>query len=368
MTELYFYPHNYLRARHLETIKYRRTFGGKKYVAKNADQFEYKTVKNVEKDKALLPIRRSIFKLIPLLNIRYYSRGNNHSVVYCFGGLVINRKFIIELDNPFVLCFYNVKFFHFFRWFFKRILLSERCQKIICISEACANSCVLYFGETIRSKIEVQYPLFKPGKVNYSHKFKLNSRRPQKTHLLFQGTQFYLKGGVALLQAFEIVWNKNYLVDLTLVTHSDAEMRNIIGLRNDVSWIDSDMCREAFFDRFLSKTDIFILPTFGESFGMSAFEAVNFGIPVITNRIYALPEFVNHKKNGFLLDPPFNVWKGYEPSEYFGKDDVLYQDAKLCTPKEYVHDLANAIIWCIENLSNLNEQSQNLGRCWRGRL
>lgn len=60
----------------------------------------------------------------------------------------------------------------------------------------------------------------------------------------------------------------------------------------------------------MQHADVLLLPTYVESFGMVALEALSFGMAIIATDIYALPEMVN-KKNGALISPPIEIWKDY---------------------------------------------------------
>jgi glycosyltransferase involved in cell wall biosynthesis len=42
---------------------------------------------------------------------------------------------------------------------------------------------------------------------------------------------------------------------------------------------------------------------------MVVLEAIAFGLPVIATRSYAIPEMVEHGKNGFLIEPPFPYYQ-----------------------------------------------------------
>lgn len=52
----------------------------------------------------------------------------------------------------------------------------------------------------------------------------------------------------------------------------------------------------------LAKTDIFLLPSEMESFGLAALEAMAASVPVIATDVGGLPEVIDHKKNGFLCE------------------------------------------------------------------
>ncbi len=52
----------------------------------------------------------------------------------------------------------------------------------------------------------------------------------------------------------------------------------------------------------LAKTDIFLLPSEKESFGLAALEAMASYVPVIAARVGGLPEVIDHEENGFLCE------------------------------------------------------------------
>jgi N-acetyl-alpha-D-glucosaminyl L-malate synthase BshA len=53
----------------------------------------------------------------------------------------------------------------------------------------------------------------------------------------------------------------------------------------------------------LSISDLFLLPSAQESFGLSALEAMACRVPVVASRVGGLPEVVEHGASGFLHDP-----------------------------------------------------------------
>lgn len=55
-------------------------------------------------------------------------------------------------------------------------------------------------------------------------------------------------------------------------------------------------------DKVLCFTDLFILPSEKESFGLAALEAMACGVPVISTNVGGLPEVNVHGKSGFLSD------------------------------------------------------------------
>ncbi|MGE5498045.1 MAG: N-acetyl-alpha-D-glucosaminyl L-malate synthase BshA [Syntrophothermus sp.] len=52
----------------------------------------------------------------------------------------------------------------------------------------------------------------------------------------------------------------------------------------------------------LNSSDLFLLPSQSESFGLSALEAMSCGVPVISTSVGGLPELVNHNETGFIAE------------------------------------------------------------------
>lgn len=52
----------------------------------------------------------------------------------------------------------------------------------------------------------------------------------------------------------------------------------------------------------LQQSDLFLLPSETESFGLAALEAMSCGVPVIASKVHGLPEVVQHGKTGYLSD------------------------------------------------------------------
>ena len=52
----------------------------------------------------------------------------------------------------------------------------------------------------------------------------------------------------------------------------------------------------------LSSSDIFLIPSQSESFGLAALEAMACGLPVVSSSVGGLPEFVKHNECGFIAE------------------------------------------------------------------
>jgi N-acetyl-alpha-D-glucosaminyl L-malate synthase BshA len=72
-----------------------------------------------------------------------------------------------------------------------------------------------------------------------------------------------------------------------------------LGLSDDVHFVgEQDQVLP-----LLSISDVFLLPSAQESFGLAALEAMACEVPVIASRVGGLPEVITHEENGFLHAP-----------------------------------------------------------------
>src|SRR5262249_46376257 len=55
--------------------------------------------------------------------------------------------------------------------------------------------------------------------------------------------------------------------------------------------------------------DVFVLPTYWDSFGMVFLEAISFGLPIISTQLYTLPELVENGASGLLIALPIRYYE-----------------------------------------------------------
>jgi glycosyltransferase involved in cell wall biosynthesis len=114
------------------------------------------------------------------------------------------------------------------------------------------------------------------------------------------GHQFWRKGGTALLSAFGRLHRLYPEARLTIVSSVKPEE---LGVElNGIELIDS-LPRETIYSSIYPNTDVFMLPSLAEGYGMAAVEAMSFGLPVIASNQGALPELVKEGETGLLARP-----------------------------------------------------------------
>ena len=182
----------------------------------------------------------------------------------------------------------------------ERYLSSKYCKKILphCIaSKKSINR--LYNIKSINDKIEVVYPAIQVKK-------EFSRRQNNKIRLLFVANRFYEKGGKEMLQAFSEL-DKKYDIELYMRSPIPKEIKERYSNNKNIFFFENILDRYKLFDLY-SNSDIFILPTYDDSFGYVFLEAMSFGLPLIGNNIFAVPEIIDDGINGFLIETPVSLF------------------------------------------------------------
>jgi len=68
-----------------------------------------------------------------------------------------------------------------------------------------------------------------------------------------------------------------------------------------IPFFSNIISREELLKKFYSNANIFLYPTLCDSFGYSFIDAMVAKLPIITTNLFASPEIVEDKKNGFVI-------------------------------------------------------------------
>ena len=118
--------------------------------------------------------------------------------------------------------------------------------------------------------------------------------RDGPVRFLFVGADFARKGGPLLLEAFATVGGG---AELHVVTRSDVESRPDVHVHHGLSPNDPELLR------LYQTSDVFVLPSGSETFGIAAIEAAAAGLPVLATTTGALQDLVGEGTTGFLVEP-----------------------------------------------------------------
>jgi len=127
------------------------------------------------------------------------------------------------------------------------------------------------------------------------------------------------KGFEYLIEAFKkLIKNEIYSKKLKLFILGDGEYRNVL------QELSSSIKKNVFFagfvtgidkQAFLMSTDIYCMPSIEETFGISLFDPMYFGKPIVATTVGGISEVIEHRKHGLLL-PPKSAEKLYEALRY----------------------------------------------------
>jgi glycosyltransferase involved in cell wall biosynthesis len=143
-----------------------------------------------------------------------------------------------------------------------------------------------------RERVECVYCGSNVGEVAEAS---LTHDRFDNKNVLFVGVDWERKGGPQLAKAFTLVLKAHPDATLTIVGCSPR-----LQLPN-CTVVGRVPLQEVY--AYYQKSSIFCLPTLEEPFGIAFIEAGNFGLPIVTTNIGAIPDFVMDGANGYMVEP-----------------------------------------------------------------
>jgi len=145
--------------------------------------------------------------------------------------------------------------------------------------------------------------------------------------LLFLSATFAFKGVDVLLRAAEILRERRTAFRLEIVGQStperDREIRASIDSRGLSRCV---VCLGGLYDdaKFaaLGRADVFVHPTLNDYFPLVVLEAMQFALPVVATRVGAIPEMIEHRTEGLIVEPA-------DPNGLAEALEALLRDANL---------------------------------------
>ena len=118
----------------------------------------------------------------------------------------------------------------------------------------------------------------------------------RRLRLLFVGGDFERKGGHVLVEAFR--QGLSTFCELDIVTSYKAV------LSSDHVRVHTGLTpNSALLKKLFAEAHVFIMPTMGDATPFAILEAMASGLPVITTRVGALGEMVEHEVTGYFVPP-----------------------------------------------------------------
>lgn len=334
--KVFFYQRNTHRKRQRETVEYCPS----EIVVIRPDDIRFvkDTVLSARKRDRRLNLRSRLARFVPLNTHKMPDQASQADYIYTWGCIPwgVKKPYVLEMDNPYCICYYNMFWFNRLKPVWKRLLLGKRLKRIVCISEACKKSMEIEFGEKVAAKVKVVYPYIEKHTRDAS-------KAGADVEFLFVSTQFYLKGGRETVEAFKIAYENTKNFHLTVVTHL-VEIPDEYRKLPFVRFVEADLKKEELHCAYFSKADVFILPSYQDSFGMVYLEALSFGLPIIATKMYAIPEMVIDGENGILVASPVQYFlDDYKSNPKYADGSIIHDIMRDGLYEQTVRELTAAI-------------------------
>jgi len=191
-------------------------------------------------------------------------------------------------------------------------LALDNCRKIIAMSNYAKFRFIKklknwHLLDNILNKLEVIHP-----------NLPLQASQPklyddkQSLNLVFVGNSFARKGGIVVLRLAKKAHQIGLPIHFHVISglslgHSVTDHGDLQKYENDLKLLD--LPNITFYKslpnqqvlQLLAQSHFQIMPSLYDTYGYSILEGFSVGTPAITTNIAALPEFVHHNENGYLL-------------------------------------------------------------------
>lgn len=167
-----------------------------------------------------------------------------------------------------------------------------------------------------------------------------------RTRLLFVGRDFERKGGPLVVAAAGRLREQGSEVTLTIAGPASWPLPG-----DPPPWVDfRGGVSTSEVSRLLVASDLFVMPSRFEAFGIAFAEALAHGVPCVARRAFAMPELVADGLNGALVDSD-DVDALAETIERVRRDDAIHEQcarmapavADRCSWERVAHHMADVI-------------------------
>lgn len=348
--DLYLISNKNLLLSFIQTVK--KNYGPQKIVPSNSTQIEYDDSLSVNNSLvAKLPTLPFLFWFIPLL-FKFFvflrKKRRDFDVIYipiieswallgCIIGQILNKPVIIK--DATMNGIFNILRYPWGNYIQNYII--RRTKYFVAISKAIE-------ANFIEAGIDPNKIVYVPNGIE----IRKIERSPVIGYCLFIGNLYQqpAKGIDILLKAWVKIRQHNTSAHLYVVGDGNiSEYKNyisLLGIQNSVSFVGKQLDIYS----YLSKAEIFILPSRREGLSNVLLEALMTGVPVIATNISGNQDIITDGVNGFLVDVG-NV------DELARKTCILLSDENL---RLKFSELGNQTIKTKYNISNVADEYMGL--------
>ncbi|MEJ2627861.1 MAG: glycosyltransferase family 1 protein, partial [bacterium] len=201
---------------------------------------------------------------------------------------------------------------------------AKRAHKIITVSNHSKKD-LITFCNIPENKIRVIYHGYKRFLVEENEHHISKDLNIQKPYILFVGERRPHKNMENLILAFSKLIKQNHNdIQLVIVGKKYADYskpeKMISSLRLNKKVILTDAISDTGLAYLYKNTEMFVLPSFYEGFGMPILEAMSFGVPVLGSNTTSIPEVIGEA--GILFNP-------HDPNEIAKNMEKVLKNRKI---------------------------------------
>lgn len=228
-------------------------------------------------------------------NIRYTKAGN-YNLIHCAHCISAN-KFPWICDTEFVGQFWIAGNYtkNPSKYFVRKYMNSKYCKRILSWSEWTKDGILKEFPK-LKNKIEVLYPGIPYPKIK-------KKKKKKEVVLLYIAREFFTKGGGYALEIMDKMTKKYPNVKGVIISRVPKKIKNKYSKNKKIK-IYELIPQEKLFNEIYPNADIFLYPSFTDTFGFALTEALSYGLPIVTVNGQSRKEIVDEEKTGFVIDFP----------------------------------------------------------------
>jgi len=229
---------------------------------------------------------------LPLPNAHITITNKKYDLIHCAHCLSLNKKpWVCDIEFIGQFWMAGKSRNHPKKIFVRKILLNKNCKKIFAWTEWAKDGILKEFPE-IKNKVEVVYPAIPIQKFK-----KIKS---SKIRLLFVSRKFYFKGGLYVAEVMDRLTKKYENVEGLIISDVPREILRKYSKNKKIKFLGLKSQKELF-EKIYPSSDIFLYPSFTDTFGFAILEAMSFGIPVISVEGHSRKDLIEDGKNGFVV-------------------------------------------------------------------